>query len=114
MNEMPFVNLDEAAQKAAADQTAFRIYVVQGMTSLHGELRAQRDALKELKALPQRVTALEGQMEVIGGNGQPGTVQILSERVRGVERFSWLMTGALILLSALIGWGALQLAAVPH
>lgn len=50
------------------------------------------------------VTRLESNMKVIFGNGQPGRLQNVETRLGRVEKFMWSIVGALVLLSAGIGW----------
>ncbi len=111
-SDMPFLNLDEAAMRAAQDQTAFRLFVVQELTASRGELKAHGEALKELRGLPAKVATLESELEVLGGNGNPGLVQVQSAQIRNLERFSYLVTGALLLLGTLIGWGWISAATI--
>ena len=48
----------------------------------------------------QKLTLLEAMMVELAGNGQPGRIERLEEKVRAHDRLIWLMTGA----GVVIGW----------
>ena len=48
----------------------------------------------------QKLTLLETMMTSIAGNGQPGRIQQLEDKVRSHDRLFWLLTGA----GAVVGW----------
>ena len=48
----------------------------------------------------QKLTLLETMMAELAGNGQPGRIQQLEDKVRTHDRLFWLLTGA----GALVGW----------
>ncbi len=48
----------------------------------------------------QKLTLLETMMTELAGNGQPGRIQRLEDKVRSHDRLFWLMTGA----GAVVGW----------
>ncbi len=48
----------------------------------------------------QKLTLLETMMVELAGNGQPGRVQRLEDKVRSHDRLFWLLTGA----GAVVGW----------
>jgi hypothetical protein len=48
----------------------------------------------------QKLTLLETMMISIAGNGQPGRLQQLEDKVRSHDRLFWLLTGA----GAVFGW----------
>ena len=48
----------------------------------------------------QKLTLLETMMTSIAGNGQPGRLQQLEDKVRTHDRLFWLLTGA----GAVLGW----------
>ena len=48
----------------------------------------------------QKLTLLETMMVDLAGNGQPGRIQQLEDKVRAHDRLIWLMTGA----GVVVGW----------
>lgn len=48
----------------------------------------------------QKLTLLETMMSELAGNGQPGRIQRLEDKVRAHDRWLWLMAGA----GAVAGW----------
>ena len=48
----------------------------------------------------QKLTLLETMMADLAGNGQPGRIQRLEDRVRTHDRLFWLLTGA----GVVAGW----------
>ena len=48
----------------------------------------------------QKLTHLETMMASLTGNGQPGRMQLLEEKVRSHDRLFWLLTGA----GVVAGW----------
>jgi hypothetical protein len=48
----------------------------------------------------QKLTLLETLMNSIAGNGHPGRLQQLEDKVRAHDRLFWLLTGA----GAVLGW----------
>lgn len=48
----------------------------------------------------QKLTLLETMMVELAGNGQPGRIQRLEDKVRSHDRLFWLLTGA----GAVAGW----------
>ncbi|MBI1750475.1 MAG: hypothetical protein HY234_03645 [Acidobacteria bacterium] len=48
----------------------------------------------------QKLTLLETMMIELAGNGQPGRIQRLEDKVRAHDRLFWLMTGA----GVVVGW----------
>jgi len=48
----------------------------------------------------QKLTLLETMMTSIAGNGQPGRIQQLEDKVRSHDRLFWVLTGA----GAVVGW----------
>lgn len=48
----------------------------------------------------QKLTLLETMMVDLAGNGQPGRIQRLEDKVRSHDRLIWLVTGA----GAVVGW----------
>ena len=48
----------------------------------------------------QKLTLLETMMADLAGNGQPGRIQRLEDKVRAHDRLIWLMTGA----GVVVGW----------
>ncbi len=48
----------------------------------------------------QKLTLLETMLVDLAGNGQPGRIQRLEDKVRSHDRLIWLMTGA----GAVVGW----------
>jgi hypothetical protein len=48
----------------------------------------------------QKLTLLETMMADLAGNGQPGRIQRLEEKVRAHDRWFWLMLGG----GAVAGW----------
>ena len=51
------------------------------------------------------LTRLEEQMDSLLGNGQPGRIQRVERRAQTAERFAWVLTGGLVLLALVVGWG---------
>ncbi len=48
----------------------------------------------------QKLTLLETMMADLAGNGRPGRIQQLEDKVRSHDRLFWLLTGA----GAVAGW----------
>ncbi len=48
----------------------------------------------------QKLTLLETMMVDLAGNGQPGRIQRLEDKVRALDRWFWLMMGG----GAVVGW----------
>ena len=48
----------------------------------------------------QKLTLLETMMADLAGNGRPGRIQQLEDKVRSHDRLFWVLTGA----GAVVGW----------
>lgn len=53
----------------------------------------------------EKLTKLGVQMQSLIGNGRPGRIERAERRIQITERFAWILTGGLVLLSFLVGWG---------
>jgi hypothetical protein len=64
------------------------------------------EILTRLTEIETRIGSLESRLF---GNGQPGSLAHLSNRVHRLERFLWLGVGAVAAFSALLGAGGIEL-----
>lgn len=62
------------------------------------------------KPLGERITALETDMERLMGNGQPGIIARLEDRLRRLDRLAWIAGGAVLAAAFLSGSGTVSLA----
>lgn len=59
--------------------------------------------------LGERVSALETDMERLMGNGQPGVIARLEERLARLENLKWIAGGAILAAAFLSGSGTFTL-----
>ena len=71
----------------------------------YAELRALTDAVRDLSGMVDpTLVGLRSDVDDISAD-----VKEVNARISSLEKWRWMVTGALLLLASLVGWGALNL-----